>query len=143
MRIDATYSLPAGRGEVWSRLLQADALRSCIPGCQSLDVSGADRWDARLSIGAGPIRGIYTGTVAIVDQTEPASLTLEVEGKGLPGFVKGRAVIGLVENGSGTTVTVGADAQVGGTVAAVGQRMLSGVARMLMDQFFACLGRVA
>ncbi len=143
MRIDATYGLPAGRAEVWSRLLQADALRACIPGCQSLEASGPDRWDAKLSIGAGPIRGTYTGTVAIVDQAEPDSLTLEVDGKGLPGFVKGKALITLVENGTGTTVTVGADAQVGGTVAAVGQRMLTGVARMLMDQFFACLGRAA
>lgn len=143
MKLEASYNLPADRATVWARLLDADALRSCIPGCQSLVASGADRWAATLSVGAGPIRGTYTGTVALVDQVAPGTLTLQVDGKGLPGFVKGSAVITLAEQGSGTRLSVDADGQVGGTVAAVGQRMLSGVARMLMDQFFACIGRIA
>ncbi len=141
MRIEATYDLSVGRAVVWSRLLDADALRACIPGCESLIPSGPDRWDTTLAVGAGPIRGKYTGTVAIVDQHEPGLLTLRVEGKGMPGFVKGSAVITLTEEGTRTRVSVAADGQVGGTVAAVGQRMLTGVARMLMDQFFDCVGK--
>ncbi len=141
MKIDATYTFQADRARVWARLLDPEALRTCIPGCESLVAAGADRWTARLSVGAGPIRGMYTGTVAIVDQREPGALTLEVEGRGTPGFVKGSAVITLTGEGTITQVTVAADGQVGGTVAAVGQRMLAGVARTLMNQFFECLGK--
>ncbi|HZP96305.1 MAG TPA: carbon monoxide dehydrogenase subunit G [Candidatus Limnocylindria bacterium] len=139
MRIDASYTYPAAPAQVWARLLDPESLRACIPGCEALESIGPDRWNARLSVGAGPIRGTYTGAVAITGKREPMSYTLEVEGRGSPGFVKGSAQVTLVPDGVGTRVDVVADGQVGGTVAAVGQRMLTGVARSLMGQFFDCL----
>lgn len=139
MRVEGSYSFAAPPARVWIRLLDPEALRSCIPGCEALDAVGPDRWTAKLTVGAGPIRGRYDGAVAITDKHEPASYVLEVEGRGTPGFVKGTAHVSLVADGDGTRVDVAADGQVGGTVAAVGQRMLSGVARALMGQFFDCL----
>jgi hypothetical protein len=139
VKVEGSYAYPAPPDRVWSRLLDPAALRSCIPGCQSLESTGDDRWSAKLSVGAGPIRGMYDGSVAIANKQEPVSYTLEIEGRGSPGFVKGTAQIRLVAADGGTRVDVRADGQVGGTVAAVGQRMLSGVAKMLMGQFFDCL----
>lgn len=140
MRIEGTFAFAAPPARVWTRLQDPDALRKCIPGCRELVASGPDRWTATLSVGAGPIRGTYTGSVAIRDKQEPVSYVLDVDGKGAPGFVKGSAGVTLAPDGTGTRVTVAADAQVGGTVAAVGQRMITGVARALMGQFFDCLG---
>lgn len=143
MKVEGSYSFPAPPERVWVALLDPQALRSCIPGCETLEANGTDRWTAKLTVGAGPIRGRYDGAVAITAKEQPTSYTLEVEGRGTPGFVKGTARVSLVAEGDGTRVDVSADGQVGGTVAAVGQRMLSGVARALMTQFFECLrGRV-
>ena len=64
---------------------------------------------------------------------------MNVEGKGGAGFVRGIADIELVDKGGTTEVVVKGDGNVGGTVAGVGQRMLGGVAKMLMGQFFECL----
>lgn len=139
MKVEGTYAFPAPPERVWSHLLDPVALRECIPGCESLEPTGTDRWTAKLLVGAGPVRGRYDGSVAIADKAEPLSYTLEVEGRGSPGFVRGTARITLVPAADGTRVEVTADGQVGGTVAAVGQRMLSGIARMLMGQFFECL----
>jgi carbon monoxide dehydrogenase subunit G len=139
MKVEGSYSFAAPPARVWTRLLDPEALRSCIPGCDALDAVGPDRWTAKLTVGAGPIRGRYDGAVAITDKHEPASYVLAVEGRGTPGFVKGTARVSLVAEGDGTRVDVAADGQVGGTVAAVGQRMLSGVARALMGRFFDCL----
>ena len=139
MKIEGTFEFSDPPERVWSKLLDPLALRQCIPGCEALEPSGPDRWTARLQVGAGPVRGRYTGSVAVTDLSAPLSYTLVVEGSGSPGFVKGTARVTLVPAGSGTRVDVAADAQVGGTVAAVGQRMLSGVAKMLMGQFFECL----
>ena len=55
------------------------------------------------------------------------------------GFANGEAVIKLTEEGGRTTVVVESDAQVGGTVARVGQRLMDSVGRMLLDRFFNCL----
>ena len=69
----------------------------------------------------------------------PLNYTLQVEGSGGPGFVKGTAKITLEPSGDSTSVKVDGDGQVGGMLAGVGQRMLPGVAKMLMNQFFECL----
>jgi carbon monoxide dehydrogenase subunit G len=85
------------------------------------------------------IKGTYKGKVAIVEKDPPNSYTLQVEGSGGPGFVKGSAKIVLEPDGDATRVRVEGDGQVGGMLAGVGQRMLPGVAKMLMNQFFECL----
>jgi carbon monoxide dehydrogenase subunit G len=120
-------------------MLDPDALRECVPGCESLEPSGPDEYQANLKVGVAAIRGSYKGKVSIVEKQEPNSYRLRVEGSGGPGFVRGEALITLEPDGEATTVVVDADGQVGGTVAGVGQRMLGGVAKMLMDQFFNCL----
>jgi carbon monoxide dehydrogenase subunit G len=92
-----------------------------------------------MKVGVAAIRGTYKGKVAIVDKRPPTSYTLQIEGSGGPGFVKGSAKIALAPEGEGTGVKVDGDGQVGGMLAGVGQRMLPGVAKMLMNQFFECL----
>jgi len=139
MKVEGSWVYAAPREIVWQRLLDPERLRACIPGCRSLDAAGPDRWSATLSVGAGPIRGTYNGSVAITEKAEPESYVLAIDGKGAPGFVRGTAHVTLSPTSDGTRVDVTADGQVGGTVAAVGQRMLSGVARSLMGQFFDCL----
>ena len=138
MKVEGSYLFPAPPRQVWDLLLNVDSLRGCIPGCESLTETGPDRWDTQLKVGVASIKGSYKGKVAIVDKQEPTSYTLQVEGSGGPGFVRGSARITLAAEGEGTRVSVDADGQVGGTVAGVGQRMLGGVAKMLMNQFFEC-----
>jgi carbon monoxide dehydrogenase subunit G len=139
MKVVGAYTFPGSATEVWALLLDPEALRACIPGAESLVETGPDQYDAVLKVGVAAIRGTYKGKVAIVDKDEPTGYTLAVEGSGGPGFVKGIAKITLAENGSSTDVSVDGDGQVGGMIAGVGQRMLPGVAKMLMNQFFECL----
>lgn len=119
--------------------MDPESLRGCIPGCESLTETGPQQWDTLLKVGVASIRGTYKGKVAIVDQDEPHAYTLQVEGSGGQGFVKGTARISLTPEGDTTRVHVDGDGQVGGMIAGVGQRMLGGAAKMLMNQFFECL----
>lgn len=139
MKLEGNYVFDAPRERVWALLLSADALKHCIPGCESLEADGEDSFKAVMKVGVASIRGTYTGRVRLTDQQEPERYTMNVEGSGGPGFVRGAAKVTLAEEGNATRVMVDADGQVGGTVAGVGQRMLGGVARMLMNQFFDCL----
>src|SRR5919204_4888757 len=139
MKVEGTYSFPAPPQKVWDLLLDPESLRSCIPGCESLTETSPDHWDAVMKVGVAAIKGTYKGKVAIVDKQAPQQYTLEVEGSGGPGFVKGTAKISLASEADGTRVAVDGDGQVGGMLAGVGQRMLPGVAKMLMNQFFECL----
>ncbi len=139
MKVEGSYTFEAPRDRVWSTLLSPQSLQSCIPGCETMTTTGEDQYEAVMKVGVAAIRGTYKGKVRITDKQEPDRYKLLVEGSGGPGFVRGEALIELVDQGETTTVNVQGDGQVGGTVAGVGQRMLGGVAKMLMGQFFECL----
>ena len=139
MKVEGSYTFPGQPQQVWDLLLDPESLRTCIPGVESLTETGPDHWDAVLKVGVAAIRGTYKGKVGIVDKEEPNSYTLQIEGSGGPGFVKGAAKVFLEPDGDSTRVRVDGDGQVGGMLAGVGQRMLPGVAKMLMNQFFECL----
>jgi uncharacterized protein len=139
MKVEGVYAFPGQPQQVWDLLLDPESLRTCIPGVESLTETSPDHWDAVLKVGVAAIRGTYKSKVAIADKQPPTEYTLLVEGSGGPGFVKGSAKIMLEADGESTRVRVEGDGQVGGMLAGVGQRMLPGVAKMLMNQFFECL----
>ncbi|HEV7664877.1 MAG TPA: carbon monoxide dehydrogenase subunit G [Chloroflexota bacterium] len=139
MKVEGVYTFPAPPQQVWELLLSPDSLRACIPGVESLTETSPEHWDAVMKVGVAAIKGTYKGKVAIVEKDPPNNYTLQIEGSGGPGFVKGSAKIILEPDGDATRVRVEGDGQVGGMLAGVGQRMLPGVAKMLMNQFFECL----
>jgi uncharacterized protein len=139
VKLEGSYTFDAPPDRVWTLLLNPDSLKSCIPGCEKLEPDGEDSYVATMKVGIASIRGTYNGKVRITEKDEPNGYTMNVEGSGGPGFVRGMAKVLLKPEGQSTTVAVDADGQVGGTVAGVGQRMLGGVAKKLMNDFFACL----
>ena len=145
MEVSATYRFDAPRRQVWDLLIDPDVIAACLPGCESMEATGPDTYRATLTIGVAAITGRYQGTVRIADKEEPASYTLEVEGKGKPGFLTGSASVTLAETDGGarTSVAVAGKANVGGTIARVGQRLLGSVSKLMMDRFFACLNAKA
>ena len=85
------------------------------------------------------ITGTYEGTVIISNKTPFESYALTVEGQGKPGMVKGSVMIGLRPNGDSTEVLVAGGVQTGGVIARLGQRLIGGVSKMMLDRFFACM----
>jgi carbon monoxide dehydrogenase subunit G len=144
MEIAGTYTFNAPPDRVWHLLMDPAVLSSCIPGCERFDPDGEDRYNVTLTVGLAAITGTYNGTVVLVDKIENSSYRLIVEGQGRPGFVKGSSAIALRADGTATAVDVTATVQTGGPIARMGQRLIGGVAKMMMDRFFACLqGKLA
>ena len=139
MEISGTYTFNAAPERVWNLLMDPAVLSSCIPGCDRFDPAGDDRYTVTLTVGLAAITGTYTGNVQLIEQVPPTSYRLIVEGQGRPGFVKGSSAIALRPDGEATEVAVTADVQIGGTIARLGQRLVGGVAKMMMDRFFGCL----
>ncbi len=141
MEVSASYDFDAPRQRVWDLLTDPDVIASCLPGCEAMEPTGDDAYRAKLTLAIAAVTGRYEGTVRMTGKDEPAGYTLLVEGRGGPGFVNGSATVTLVESDGGATtrVDVTGKAQVGGTIARVGQRLLGGVSKMMMDRFFACL----
>jgi uncharacterized protein len=139
MEISGTYTFNAQPERVWNLLMDPAVLSSCIPGCDRFEPTGDNSYTVTLTVGIAAITGTYTGSVHLVDQMPHTSYRLIVEGQGRPGFVKGSSAVALKADGDATEVTVTADVQTGGVIARVGQRLIGGVAKMMMDRFFGCL----
>lgn len=139
MDISGTYTFAAAPDRVWGLLMDPAVIALCIPGCETLDPDGVDRYKARLTVGLSAITGTYDGTVVITDKLPPHSYRLTVEGQGKPGFVKGNAAIALRAEGATTVVEVTGTVETGGPIARLGQRLIGNVSRMMQDRFFACL----
>jgi carbon monoxide dehydrogenase subunit G len=141
LQVKGQARLPAPRSKVWATLLNADTLRQCLPGCQQFNEVGPSQWEATLSIGLAGIKGTYKGRVQISDAQPESSYRLSVEGSGSGNRLRGSALITLSDDGGGgTVVDYDGDAQIAGTLAAVGQRLFEPAARMMADQFFRCMG---
>ena len=143
MKLSGSYEIDAPPKKVWHALTNPESLKGCIPGCQRLEAVGEDDYEAALSIALGPIRGNFDAKVSMREQMPHESYRLVVESRGSAGFVNGDAVVNLTPNGEGTTVQVDGDAQAGGLLARVGQRMMESVSRSMMDRFFTCLSESA
>lgn len=141
--ISGTFNLKADPQSAWDLLNDVAVLQACIPGCRSLNATGPDSYEAELSVGVGPVRGAYRGTVILKDRKPPRSYRMIVEGSGGAGFIKGEGAITLSPGTGGTTVTVSGTAEAGGLIARVGQRLIAGAANQMLKQFFACLSKRA
>ena len=133
MKLEGDYLFEANVPEVWSALFDPVILAAVMPGCEKLElVDGHYVGDIKVKV--GPIQGKFTGKVDLQDKVEPQSYTMIVDGRGAPGFVKATAHVKLAAEGDATRVHYDTDAQVGGKIASVGQRLLEASARAIVAQ---------
>jgi carbon monoxide dehydrogenase subunit G len=136
MKIEGSSDIPAPREKVWAAFLDPDILAQALPGCEKLEAIGPNEYKATMKIGVAAIKGTFEGKVKLSDLEPPNRYRMAVEGSGGPGFVRGDAGMEMSDVDGGTKVSYDADVQVGGLIASVGQRMLGGVTKMMLDQFF-------
>src|SRR6266566_308818 len=72
------------------------------------------------------------------DLDPPNGYKIVGEGEGgVAGFAKGSADVRLTEKDGGTLLSYSVDAQIGGKLAQLGQRLINGAAKKMADEFFA------
>ncbi len=124
---------------VWSFLTDAKRITECLPGCENLVQTGEDTYEMKMRIGVGAITGVFAGSIRLHDLKPTSEYQMTVNGSGGPGFVKGEGTVQLVQDDSGTMLRYSGDVSAGGAIASLGQRMIGGAARMVIDQFFKCV----
>ena len=143
MKVAGSYILPVGQERAYALLLDPAVLARCMPGCESLDKTGENEYAMRMKMLLGSMSGLFDGKVTIADVNPPSSYRLTVEGKGKIGFMKGEGLLTLTPADDKTAVQYDGDVQVGGTIAAVGQRLIDTTAKMLIKRFFETLSKEA
>jgi 2-furoyl-CoA dehydrogenase large subunit len=134
---DGSVELSAPPVDVWKLLLDPDTLAAVVPGCEELNQVGEDSFTAEVVIGVAGIKGVYSAEIDLRDKIEGRSVRLVGKASGALGFGQGEGNVTLEPVGdNGTRLTYSYRANVGGKVAAVGQRMLGTVTKLLIGQFF-------
>jgi carbon monoxide dehydrogenase subunit G len=140
VKIAGTCSVPAPQEQAYTLLQDPAVLARCMPGCEALDRIGENEYAMRMKMVLASISGNFEGKVRVADANPPDSFRLIVEGTGKIGFMKGDGLLRLTP-GNSTSVAFEGEVQVGGTIAAVGQRLVETTARMLIKRFFDKLGK--
>jgi carbon monoxide dehydrogenase subunit G len=125
--------------EVWNFLTDARRISECLPGCEKLEQTGEGTYDMQMRFGVGAISGVFKGAIRLHDLQPTSQYQMSVNGSGAPGFVNGEGTVLITANETGTTLQYTGDVSAGGAIASVGQRMISGAARMVINQFFKCV----
>ena len=137
MNMTGEVQLPASRETVWAMLNELAVLKSCIPGCESLDKDSDNEFRAVATIKIGPVKARWKGKVRFSNLDPPNSYCISGEGDGgVAGFAKGGAKVSLANKDGGTLLSYNVEAQIGGKLAQLGQRLINSVAKKTADDFF-------
>lgn len=142
MKIAGEYLFGSRREAVWAALLDPEMLARTLPGCESLKRVGENQYSGALNVAIGPVKGQFQGTLTLSGMRPLEGYHLRLEGSGPAGFMNGEGEIRLREDGERTLLVYDLDAQVGGRVAGVGQRLLDSSANSIAKQGLEGLERV-
>lgn len=136
MTLGGTFTFAGPREVVWDLLQDPEVLAKALPGTKTLTRTGDDRLEGVMKVSVGPVTAAeFAVAVTLHDRTQPSHFAMRIDGKGSVGFVRGTASIDLADEADRRTLmTYASDVQIGGRIAAVGQRLVESVARMMTKQ---------
>jgi carbon monoxide dehydrogenase subunit G len=135
MKIEGTFVFHGPRHLVWELLQDPRVLARALPGTEGLTNDGPDKLRGVMKVSVGPVTAAsFDVSVTLTDKQPPEHMVMQIEGRGRVGHVRGTATVDLADEGSSTVMHYASQVQVGGTIAAVGQRLLDSVAHTMLKQ---------
>ena len=136
MKIAGSHTLALTPERAYEMMQDPEVLARTMPGCESLEKTGEDEYKMKMKMVLASLSGAFDGKVRIADRNPPSSFRLIVDGTSKLGFMKGEGLLKFAASGEGTEVSYDGEVQVGGTIAAVGQRFIDSTAKMMIKRFF-------
>ncbi|POB09915.1 MAG: carbon monoxide dehydrogenase [Sulfobacillus thermosulfidooxidans] len=143
MKIDGHKRLGVSPEMAYRLFMDPAVLVRTMPGLKALEPLEEGVYAAEMEIGVASIKGKYQGRMEIRDPIKAQSYRLVMTGQGPGGFVEVHMDVVFSSQDQAALVTYQGEAQVGGPIAQVGQRMLSGVATYIVNQFFSAMAKEA
>ena len=136
MKLAGSYKLNVKKEIVWQALNDPNVLKQCVPGCESFEKESDTIFTVTATNQIGPMNSTFSGTVILSNIKENQSYTIKGEGQSSVGFANGTADVKLIEENGSTTLNYEVNINVGGKIAQLGSRLMSGVAKKMSDYFF-------
>lgn len=139
MNVAGEFIFDAPQDMVWKALQDPQVLGAVLPGGEGIEAVGENEFRGDLKVKVGPVQGKFSGHIQLFDVVAPDSYTIQVDGKGAPGFVKATGGLKLTAVGDQTHMVYEGTAQVGGRLASVGQRLIESSAKSIIGQSLTAL----
>ncbi|RYF38759.1 MAG: carbon monoxide dehydrogenase [Comamonadaceae bacterium] len=139
MDMQGSRALAITQQQAWDALNDPEVLKLCIPGCDKVEATGENQYAVGVAVKIGPVSAKFAGKITLSDINPPNSYTISFDGQGgAAGFGKGNAQVQLAPpaEGAGCVLSYTVQAQVGGKIAQMGQRLIDGVAKSMAEDFF-------
>jgi carbon monoxide dehydrogenase subunit G len=137
MELTGERLIPATPAATWAALNDPAILKDCITGCESLERTGDNAFQALVAVKVGPVSARFKGNLTMTNVNAPTSYTMVFDGQGgVAGFGKGSADVSLAPEGAQTKLSYAAKAQVGGKLAQIGSRLIDSAAAKIAEDFF-------
>jgi uncharacterized protein len=138
MELQGQRLIPAAIDRTWAALNDPDVLKRCIAGCESLERTGDNAYEAHVTMRVGPVSARFKGNLQLSEVKPPSSYTIHFDGQGgVAGFGKGSAEVSLqAVSESQTKLSYTARATVGGKLAQIGSRLVDAAAGKITEDFF-------
>jgi carbon monoxide dehydrogenase subunit G len=139
VRGHATVDAP--RAVVFAAICDPRTLLEIIPGCREISQVSEDEYRGRIAMRLPAIVGTYDTVVRLVETDPPAFGAFDGRVDGRAGGITGRASFRLAETDVGTTIDYEGTGVVSGPLARLDSRFVESLARGLIDEGIARLGR--
>lgn len=139
MEMQGSRALAVTQQQAWDALNDPAVLKASIPGCDKLEATGENQYAVGMAVKIGPVAAKFAGKVTLSDINPPNNYTIAFDGQGgVAGFGKGqsRVLLAPAAEGPGCELSYTVQAQVGGKIAQMGQRLIDGAARSMAEDFF-------
>ena len=137
MDMQGSRQLAVTQQQAWEALNDPEVLKVCIPGCDKVEPTGENQYAIGMAVKIGPVSAKFSGRITLSDIVAPNSYTIAFDGQGgAAGFGKGSAKVALAPTAGGCELSYTVNAQVGGKVAQLGQRLVDGAAKSMAEDFF-------
>ncbi len=143
MDIKSDILLNSPPEQVWLALNDPSVLAKCAPGCRLFEPIGESEYRVILEMDIAAVKGRYEGKVALYDKVPNTSYRMRFTGDGLTGFVQAEGLVSLQPVEEKTRLSYSIDAQIGGKIAGIGQRVIGGITKLLLKRFFDAIEREA
>jgi len=138
MEMTGEQLIHASQADTWAALNDPEILKACIPGCESIELTGPNEYAVQMTARVGPVSAKFKGKMTLSDIQAPNSYSIAFEGQGgVAGFAKGGAEVKLSAAGHDTLLSYTAKANVGGKLAQIGSRLVDAAANKVAGEFFA------
>ncbi len=138
MKIEGAFTVVAPRTIVWVYITDPEVMGLCIPGCESIEVTGPNTYLANVQVKLGPIKTKFNLEVEVIEEVEPDFVISRTRGEegSRASMVSADNVLRLSDADSGgTEIYYSSEVSIVGRLGKYGHGVMKKVAKKLCDKF--------